>query len=222
MPRKNCFKTIDLGTKFGKLTVIGQAAPIQEGRNRTAASICLCDCGNEIVIRNYVLRRGNKPASSCGCTRRHGQAVRSAKSREYRAWNDMKTRCRRDPRYQNISVCQKWLKDFPCFFHDMGPCPLGATLDRIDNNRGYEPGNCRWASIKAQNNNRRSNRVIVVNGVSQTVSQWMEAHGLHYTTFYRRLQRGWSEEDAASRPRAGAAHRLGVPLNGIATVRISY
>lgn len=205
MPPKNHFKPgPSIGTKFGKLTVIAEGSPMLESsRQQVPTSICRCDCGRVVTIRNYVLTRKKSPAKSCGCTRRHGQSTRSGASREYRAWQDMKTRCRRDPRYKNISVCPEWLNNFPQFLSDMGECPIGMTLDRIDNTKGYEPGNCRWASWTTQANNRRCNRIIEVNGVKKTVQEWMKHNGLDDTTFYRRLSIGWSEKDAASLPRRG-------------------
>lgn len=205
MPQKSQFKPgPEPGTKYGKLTVICPHKPIIDaGKQQVPTSLCRCDCGKELVVRNYVLTRKRSPAKSCGCMRAHGQATRSAKSREYRAWIDMKTRCRRDPRYQHIFVCHTWQDSFTAFLSDMGLCPPGMTLDRIDNLQGYFPGNCRWTSSKVQNNNRRNNRIIEVNGVKRTVQQWMEFHGLDSTTFYRRLRLGWTEIDAASCPKWG-------------------
>jgi hypothetical protein len=87
--------------------------------------------------------------------------------------------------------------------------------------------------MKEQNNNRRSNRLVTYNGKTQTVAQWMAQHGMDYSSFYRRLALGWDESSAAGLPKgsknkasidlsAGAAYRLGVPLDGIATVNIRY
>jgi hypothetical protein len=114
---------------------------------------------------------------------------------------NMKTRVRRDPYYANVEIVSTWLNDFNQFASDMGECPEAHTLDRIDNSGNYEPSNCRWATFKQQNNNKSSNKVIEHNGQSLTVQGWMNLHGLDPTTFYRRLQLGWSEKEAAVTPK---------------------
>jgi hypothetical protein len=203
MPGKGQIKGVPVGAIFGRLTVIKQGPIIVEGKNRAGTSVCKCECGAITTIRNYVLRRKARPARSCGCVKQHGEAQRFNKSREYRAWIDMKTRCRRDPRYKDIHVCDQWLKDFNQFLNDMGRCPPGLTLDRVNNKGNYEPGNCRWTDMKTQNRNRKGNRLITVNGKTMTVSEWMESNGLDVSTFYRRLKLGWTEEEAASTPKYG-------------------
>lgn len=95
-------------------------------------------------------------------------------------WSKMKRRCSEDGyrarRYKDrgIKVCDRWANSYENFLADMGRAPEGYTLDRIDNNKGYEPSNCRWASMKEQSNNRNNNRVITYNSVSKTLSQWAE------------------------------------------------
>lgn len=203
MPKLNQFKPgPEPGSKFGKLTVIGPGEPMTEGgRSRVATSICVCACGNTVTLRNYVLTRKAHPAQSCGCTRRHGHGRRSVRSRTYRAWADMKTRCRRDPHYTNIKIYDYWIHDYSKFLEDMGECSEGLTLDRIDPKGNYEPGNCRWATYKQQANNKTNNRVISHNGESLTVMQWMNKLNLDNTTFYRRLKLGWTELEAATTPK---------------------
>ena len=233
MPVLNQFKPgPEPGSTFGKLTVIKSGEPVKDGNQRASTSVCSCACGNVVIIRDYVLRRIN--TKSCGCTRAHGHGRRgSNKSRTYSLWQNMLTRCRRDKRYVNIEVCAAWRTSYPQFLADMGECPPGLSLDRINNLGNYEPGNCRWANMKEQNNNRRSNRLITYDGKTQTVSQWMNQHGMDYSSFYRRLALGWDESSAAGLPKgsksrasidlsAGAAYRLRVPLDGVAKVRISY
>ena len=204
MPALNQFKPgPSIGTRFGKLMVVSTADPIVESskNRRVPASVCKCDCGKVVTLRNYVITRKRSPARSCGCTRKHGNATRQLKSREYDAWINMKTRCRRDPRYQNVTICEAWIHSFQSFLADMGECPKGFTLDRINTNGNYEPSNCRWATCKQQQNNKTNNRLITVGGITKTVSEWMDFHGLDYTTFYRRLSLGWTEEEAAGTPR---------------------
>lgn len=192
------------GSRFGKLTVVAPGVPVLEsGRQWAATSICKCDCGKTVNIRNYVLTRKSHPAKSCGCTRKHGQAQRDKKNRTYLAWQNMKTRCRRDVHYEKVSIHPAWAKSFEQFARDMGECPEGLTLDRIDTKGNYEPGNCRWINMREQANNKINNRVVTVGDISMTVAEWMRLNGLHYTTFYRRLKLGWSEEKAATTPKHG-------------------
>lgn len=104
---------------------------------------------------------------------------------------------------RGIAVCERW-GDFECFLADMGVRPPGMTLDRIDGSRGYEPGNCRWATMRTQQRNRSSNRLVTVDGVTRPVIEWVELSGVKFTTFVARLDRGWSPEEAVGRPVGGA------------------
>jgi hypothetical protein len=143
------------GKRFGRLVVIAYAGG--------GKWLCVCDCGARVVVRGYRLRGGN--TKSCGCWRR----IRATKhgmhgSREYNSWRGMKDRCS-NPNHvfykyyggKGITVCEEWLS-FEGFFADMGTCPPGCSLDRINPNGNYEPGNCRWAPKKLQNQNQRRAR----------------------------------------------------------------
>jgi hypothetical protein len=90
--------------------------------------------------------------------------------------------------------------NFENFFQDMGERPKGLTLERKDNEKGYEPGNCIWATRKAQANNRRCSRLIEFNGQIRTLKQWAEQTGIHWGTIVDRLNRGWTAEDALTKP----------------------
>lgn len=134
---------------------------------------CICKCGTRRVVVGQTLRIGT--SVSCGCTKgaaiarsrtKHGQAgnwlTGVAKTREYSAWEAMKKRCvtRQMPTWLyygriGIKVCKRWETSFENFFSDMGKCPKGLTLDRIDPYGNYDPDNCRWASWKVQANNKR-------------------------------------------------------------------
>lgn len=156
-------------TRFGRLKVVGEAEP--RGKYRRAR--CVCDCGSERAVHTFSLTSGK--TVSCGCyhsdiqrevsratglrNRRHGRK----ETPEYRAWSAMKARCT-DPshpayhRYggRGIAVCDEWLTSFEAFFAHLGERPSRThSLDRIDNDKGYQPGNCRWATRSEQNRNRR-------------------------------------------------------------------
>ena len=129
-------------------------------------------------------------------------------SRERAAWESMLDRCT-NPRNRNwngyggrgITVCERWLV-FASFFEDMGPRPSPQhSLDRIDNDGHYAPGNCRWASPKQQANNRRDTQWLEHNGKRMPITQWAEALGFkEYKTLVRRLDKGWSVERALQTP----------------------
>lgn len=101
---------------------------------------------------------------------------------------------------RGIAVCERWRNDFAAFVADVGECPLGHTLERINNDRGYECGNVRWATSRDQANNTASNRLVTVDGVTRTVAQWGRHWGFKQGIISSRLSRGWSPEDAVTRP----------------------
>ena len=106
---------------------------------------------------------------------------------------------RKNYRDRGITVCERWLQ-FENFLEDMGERPMNLTIDRIDNNGNYEPGNCRWATHKQQNNNWRHNVRIELKGESLTAAQWAERLNLNLSTIYTRLNSGWSAERILTTP----------------------
>ena len=122
--------------------------------------------------------------------------VNPAATKEYYAWRGMRHRCTnpRNASWHNyggrgINVCDRWVNDYDAFFQDMGPCPDGMTLDRIDSAKGYSPENCRWADWFTQANNKRTNVKIEYEGEVKTVAQWAKVFGLRTDTLFKRLQR---------------------------------
>lgn len=129
---------------------------------------------------------------------------------EYTAWHQMKSRCIDDPLYKyyefyagrGIKVCDRWLNDFQTFFNDVGVRPSPQhSLDRYPNKNGnYEPGNVRWATDIEQQNNMRSNRLMTLEGVTHTTSEWCKILGLKRSTIGNRLYRGWSDFRTLTEP----------------------
>lgn len=196
-----------MGQKFGRLLVTGYAGRF--GRQRKHKWVCRCDCGKVVEVISYGLRKGR--AKSCGClcvdvTRKrstiHGFAKRGQDQRTYSAWCAMKARCdSKNPSFERyglrgINVCERWSGSFANFLADMGECPDGMTLDRIDNNRGYSPENCRWANLREQARNTRRNRQITMQGETRCLTEWCELLGVSPGLVYSRLKTGWGYEQA--------------------------
>lgn len=154
-------RLVDLtGRVFGDLEVIRRAP--NSGRN--IKWLCVCACGNQPEPIGSNLVRGL--SKSCGCKDRigsHGCAIHGNRTPEYESWRAMVDRCTQESSAQwhnyggrGISICPEWRKSFERFLADMGPRPIGHSLDRHpDVNGNYEPGNCRWASALEQGRNRR-------------------------------------------------------------------
>jgi hypothetical protein len=137
---------------------------------------------------------------------RHGGAC-GKKSRTYQAWLSMKRRCynARCPNYarwggRGITVCDRWRQSFTNFLADMGRCPDGYSLDRIDNDGNYEPSNCRWATREQQMRNNRRNRLLTHDGRTQCLAAWSKEVGIRFLTLYYRLKRGWSVAETLTKP----------------------
>jgi hypothetical protein len=161
-------KAIDLkGQKFNKLTVIERSSV----KSNHANWDCLCECGGTITATGANIRNGR--TQSCGCYRSeaHSKMMKlkttthgKTKTPEYKAWQQMKHRClnHNNPLYhryggRGITVCDEWLHDFPSFLTHLGSRPEGMSLERTNNEKGYFPGNCKWATSKEQANNRCTN-----------------------------------------------------------------
>lgn len=161
--------------------------------------ICRCICGTNFQVYMYNVLSGH--TKSCGCLtkqliskkiRTHGES----QTRTYRAWINMHWRTKtKGYLRRKIKVCFRWM-NYQAFKGDMGKCPKGMTLDRIDNQRGYMPGNCRWTTQKVQANNTSRNHIIRFKGHKFTISQWAEKLGLKANTLLYRIKRGWSLDRA--------------------------
>ena len=141
---------------------------------------------------------------------KHGQS-RSREgykpSHAYYSWQAMKRRCYDEklPKYpqyggRGIQVCDRWRNSFVDFLKDMGEPPEGHTIDRINGNGDYTPDNCRWADIKTQSRNRKSNHLITFEEETLCMTAWAERLGVSRSLIKDRLRMGWSVEDAFRLP----------------------
>ena len=186
---------IDLsGQVFGRLTAVTRVGTDSGGR---ALWSCRCSCGASHNVASGHLRSGN--TKSCGClnvdsSTTHGMSTTST----YHTWESMKARCG-NPKHKfysryggrGIKLCSRWSM-FENFYEDMGECPVGLSIERKDNNKGYTPDNCVWASDKQQSKNKSSNVNLTYNGRTQCISVWAKELGVSANTLYSRIRRGWS------------------------------
>lgn len=202
-----------VGRVFGRLSVFKFSHKVK-GK---AYWECVCVCGNITTVIGKSLVSGN--TKSCGCLRagaamrsgklsQHLSLHRESKTAMYYKWLCMKRRCLNphDAAYHNyggrgITVCDEWLHNYKQFRNDMGLPPFaGASLDRIDNNKGYSKENCRWASAQDQRRNTRVNVNLTLNGVTRCISEWAIVQGMPEGTLRSRIDKGWSVTDALCRP----------------------
>ena len=191
-----------LGERFGRLLVLRY---VGVNKHRQRMWQCLCDCGTVAVVRGLTLRSGS--TASCGCYRRicavtHGRSRNGTP--EYRIWAAMLGRCKSDGHRnyggRGIRVCKRW-ESFENFYADMGPRPSPKhSLDRENNDGDYTPENCRWATKKEQDRNRRTNRLITYGGETKPLVSWAEKIGIHPAALSWRLDHGWELEDVMTTP----------------------
>lgn len=189
--------------RFGKLVVVSRDKSHPKGKG---TFWCVrCDCGVEKVLPASNISRGH--AKSCGCgiaeSNRHRATHGLYRSRLYKIWSSAKRRCTNPNaehyhRYggRGITMHSAWVEDFAVFLRDVGDPPEPQlTLDRIDNNKGYEPGNMRWVGRKEQANNRSTNILLTWKGETMTMSQWAERLGCSYALLRGRWKAGRSDDD---------------------------
>jgi len=198
---------VPVGTKFGKLTVISDAEPtIGSSGKPHRRLLCQCECGKQTTPRLDALKRGR--VVSCGCWAQ-GQHTTHGLSRHplHRIWTSMCERCnsqshRRYKDYggRDISVCDEWASSFQAFYDwaTSNGWTKGLGIDRIENDLGYSPSNCRFTTCTINNRNKRNNRFLTAFGETKCLSEWAAIAGITPTALSFRLKRGWSIEDAVS------------------------
>lgn len=203
------------GQRFGRLVAIRWTKI-----GKRIAWECQCDCGKSKTTLALSLTRGL--TQSCGCLRNERTAVANKKrakhgmwkSPEFQVWSSITDRCYNEnhPNYANyggrgITMCDRWRESFQNFYDDMGPRPEGKdvggrslwSIDRIDNNKGYAPDNCRWATTPTQMRNRRDNVLISFNGETKHLRQWSIELGIPWGTVYARYRAGMTPEQILSK-----------------------
>lgn len=171
-------------------------------KNKRLYVTAKCECGKVFEIQ----KRRIGVTNTCGCFKyRHGHCEKKP-SPEYRVWCGMMARCENEGgkdfhRYgaRGVRVCDRW-KDFANFIADMGPRPKGTSIDRIDNSKGYEPGNCRWADEKTQQRNKTTVHWVEFRGEKISLPELAERFGLKNDTLYQRYVAGWDLEKAVTKP----------------------
>lgn len=197
------------GKAFGRLTVIEFSRVKQTGSGSTQHFWrCRCECGVEKDVDGGCLRRGT--TLSCGCHGRERSTSHGMSNHPlYQVWLGIKQRCTnpnsecfKDYGARGIAMCSRWLNSFADFYADMGDRPTPShTVERIENAKGYEPGNCRWATRAEQNENTRQTKLITFDGITLSRSKWARRIGIDRSVLRSRLNAlGWSVERALTTP----------------------
>lgn len=214
------------GLRFGRLLVVCEdieTENIRKAKSKKNISywLCDCDCGTKLKsIRYDCLTSGNTQSCGCLCKELATERLNGINKTHnlsdtsiYHIYYGMKERCynKNNPRYnsyggRDITIDNKWMGDngFINFYNwsiENGYIEgLGLSVDRINNDKGYSPSNCRWTTNKVQQNNTRFNKIITYNNESKTLSEWAEYLGMTYSKLATRLHRGWSDERAFTTP----------------------
>ena len=206
--RSHSFVQMD-GQTYGKLKVV----KFSHIEKNLAIWVCECSCGNVVKVRGSNLRSGL--TKTCGCSRLDNKRLIAAVTKHgqygkpiYRTWQSIIARCDRpshksykDYGGRGITVCDSWRK-FANFYADMGDRPAGTTIERIDNSKGYEPGNCEWQDAQHQARNRRNGRYLTAFGETKLLVEWEEDERCKVwrDTLCWRIAKGWDIELAMSTP----------------------
>jgi len=179
---------------------------------------CKCRCGNTTLLFPYQFQNGS--IMSCGCLKKrtpHNATHKLSRENLYHIWETMRLRCTspKNKRYylygaRGISVCPEWFNNFLAFreWALTNGYRKGLSLDRINSNGNYEPSNCRWVTVKEQQNNRRITKKATINGITKPVALWCDDYGIRLKTVLERIRtRGMTPEEAILTPIAKKKHR---------------
>lgn len=179
--------------------------------------LCECDCGSVKSYSPYKVITGHTKTCGCGKIERCRQLTKNYRTKHggrherlYNIWHGIKLRCctPTNKDYSNyggrgITICAEWVSDYAAFreWALSNGYADNLSIDRIDNDKGYSPDNCRWVDMKRQNNNRRSNHLITYKGETKSIADFCDEKGLNFQTIYARIvHRGWSVEKALETP----------------------
>lgn len=208
-----------VGKTYGKLTVLSLT---YDSSTKKYTSVCRCECGN---IKEYdfaCVRSGN--TISCGCYLKEVRRIASithnmSKSKEHKAWRHIKERCfNPNSKYyynyggRGITMCERWRCSFESFLADMGLAPSAKhSIDRIDVNRNYEPGNCRWATVQQQSINKRSTYYITYNDATKSTCEWEDLLGLRRGRLRAAYKRGVNMASCIDKIKKGNLKHIFLP-----------
>lgn len=202
--------SIDItGERYTRLVALNRC----QGKRKKVAWLFRCDCGNEVEKLLENVRSG--VTKSCGCLRidttrerslTHGHRVGRKTSATLKSYQHAKSRCtnpndEKYPHYggRGISMCARWMDNFENFLSDMGECPEGLSIDRIDVNKDYEPGNCEWANTHQQARHRRDNVIVFHEGKEFVLKDFAAYMGVSYKTLHAKIKyKGMTPHEAVS------------------------
>jgi hypothetical protein len=213
--------------RFGKLTVVERAEDyIAPMGHKSVCWLCQCDCGNTVITRGSRLKNGH--TKSCGCLAANnlisnlnnrdyshlnkGYVIHGLHgTRIYNIWRGMKERClvptaSNYHRYggRGITICDEWKDNIVNFYNwsmENGYSD-NLSIDRIDNDKGYEPSNCRWVTNSCQQRNKRNNHYLIFNNERSTISEFSKKTGIHQKCIRRRLSKGFTPNEIYKELRA--------------------
>lgn len=196
------------GTKINHLVLI-EPIQIHDGKRNRSHWKVRCTCGKVFNTRTDALKNGKR--DSCGCKNPNTGPVKHGlrHHRIYKIYMGMKQRCynknnHKYPQYggRGIKICDEWLNDVTKFYEwsIKNGYKEDLSIDRIDNDKGYSPENCRWESKLTQSRNRRSSRIVEIKGKTKTFSEWCQLYGINRSTAVDRLRNGWDEIEAITTP----------------------
>ncbi len=183
------------GLRFGRLVVLS----FNHRQGKYYYWLCKCDCGTEKLVAGGCLRGGN--SKSCGCLQRETRVFANtthgmSHTKEHDTWCDIKKRCGNpnNSHYESyggrgIKVCDRWRESFENFYADMGSCPKGFSIERVNVNGNYEPSNCKWISMKDQMKNLQKSRYLEYNGKRMIMADWARDFGIRPNDIAYRLKK---------------------------------